>query len=115
MRERSQCERLFWPMRRELNRVSEVRALDARELLRAAVNVGANLSRVENDLRRGTRRGRVQEDYLDAESMGLSRGPVLFVNGLVYKGELEPDAIIAELRATRDAREREAEVEDELR
>jgi Na+/H+ antiporter NhaA len=107
----AQDRRLFWPMRHELNRIGESRSLDARELLRASVNVGANLSRVENDLRRQTRRGRVQEDYLDAESMGLSRSPALFVNGLIYRGDLEPDGIIAELRATRAAIARETDVE----
>lgn len=96
----AQDERLFWLMRHELNRISDLRALDARELLRAAVNVGANLSRVEDDLRRGTRWGRVHDDYVDAEAMGLSLRPALFVNGVIYQGELEPDAIIAELRAT---------------
>jgi Na+/H+ antiporter NhaA len=96
----AQSSRLFWAMRRELNRMSEESALDARSILRATVNVGANLSRVENDLRRGSRRARVQEDYLDAESMGLSKGPVLFVNGLIYTGAWEPEAIVAELRAT---------------
>lgn len=96
-----QDRRLFWPMRHELNQISETRALDARELLRAAVNVGANLSRVESDLRMGTRRARVQEDYMDAESLGIRRGPVLFVNGLIYEGEFAPEPIIAEIIATR--------------
>ena len=96
----AQSPRLFWGMRRDLNRQSEDGSLDARSILRATVNVGANLSRVESDLRRGVRRGRVQEDYLDAESMGLTRGPALFVNGLIYAGDLEAAAIIAELRAT---------------
>ncbi len=88
-------------MRHELNEISEERGLDNRELLRASVNIGANLSRVEDDLRRGNHLGRVDEDYLDAENMGLTRGPVLFVNGLLYKGDMEPNAIIADLDATR--------------
>ncbi|WP_338891055.1 Na+/H+ antiporter NhaA [Rhodococcus sovatensis] len=96
----SQSPRLFWSMRRDLNRISEESALDVRSLLRATVNVGANLSRMENDLRRGARRARVQEDFLDAESMGLTKGPVLFVNGVIYTGPMEADAVIAELRAT---------------
>ncbi|MFF8895496.1 Na+/H+ antiporter NhaA [Brevibacterium casei] len=97
----SQQRKLFWPMRHELNEISEERSLDNRELLRASVNVGANLSRVEDDLRRGNHLSRVDEDYLDAENMGLTRGPVLFVNGLLYQGDMEPNAIIADLDATR--------------
>lgn len=88
-------------MRHELNEISEERSLDNRELLRASVNVGANLSRVEDDLRRDVHVGRVDEDYLDAENMGLRSGPVLFVNGLLYDGDMEPNAIIADLDATR--------------
>ncbi|MFE5411133.1 Na+/H+ antiporter NhaA [Microbacterium sp. NPDC056569] len=99
----AQDRRLFWPMRHELNQISEHRALDARELLRAAVNVGANLSRVESDLRRSTRRARVQEDFTDGEAMGLGNPPILFVNGVIYGGEIAPDAIIADLIATRPA------------
>jgi Na+/H+ antiporter NhaA len=104
----AQSPRLFWAMRRELNRMSEESSLDSRAILRATVNVGANLSRVESDLRRGTRRARVQEDYLDAESMGLTKGPVLFVNGLIYAGPLEAGAIAAELRATATAHDRDS-------
>ena len=46
----------------------------------------------------------VDEDFLDAENMGLHSGPVLFVNGLLYKGDMEPNAIIADLDARDDAR-----------
>ncbi|RAG60141.1 Na+/H+ antiporter NhaA, partial [Burkholderia multivorans] len=97
----AQQRKLFWPMRHELNEISEERSLDNRELLRASVNIGANLSRVEDDLRRGNHLGRVDEDYLDAENMGLTRGPVLFVNGLLYKWAMEPNSIISDLDATR--------------
>lgn len=96
----SQQKELFWPMRHELNEISEDRSLDNRELLRASVNVGANLNRVEDDLRRDVHVSRVDEDFLDAENMGLHSGPVLFVNGLLYDGDMEPNAIIADIDAT---------------
>lgn len=96
----AQSPGLFWAMRSELNRMSEHDALDDRQILRAAVNIGANLSRLEDDLRRSEWRGRVSEDYLDAETLGLTRRPTFFVNGLIYSGPLEAAAIIAELEST---------------
>ncbi|WP_449281430.1 Na+/H+ antiporter NhaA [Leucobacter sp.] len=101
----AQSPALFWTMRSELNRMSEHDPLDDRQILRAAVNVGANLSRLEADLRRNEWRGRVSEDYLDAETLGLTRRPTFFVNGLVYSGPLEASALIAELEATLPGRE----------
>ncbi|WP_155807396.1 Na+/H+ antiporter NhaA [Brevibacterium sp. VCM10] len=105
----AQSPELFWSMRSQLNEMSEQEAIDNRSLLRATVNVGANLSRVEEDLRRSERRARVNEDFVDAESMGITSGPGFFVNGLVYTGELEPEAIIAEIEETRTAETDSAE------
>lgn len=96
----AQSPGLFWSLRSELNRMSEHLALDERQILRAAINVGANLSRVEEDLRRRAWRSRAAEDYLDAETLGLDRRPTFFVNGLVYTGPLDAAAIIAELERT---------------
>jgi len=66
--------------------MSDREALDDRQILRAAVNVGANISRVENDLRRRTQRSRVTEDAIDAQSFPPAARPVFFTNGRIYTG-----------------------------
>lgn len=95
----------FWTMRSELNRLSERGPLDDEQVLRSAVAVGADLARLEEDLRRSTFRNRVAEDYQDADAMDLTTAPTFFIDGLMYTGPLQSSSLIAALADSRSARD----------
>lgn len=97
----AQSPRLFHPMRTELNRLSIDEELDLQQLRRAAVDVGANLPRMEEDIRRHTYAGHVADDDRDAQALGLTKTPTFFVNGLIYEGPIEAADMIAALEETR--------------
>lgn len=99
---------LFWAMRTELNRLSERGPLDDQQVLQAAATVGASLPRLEEDLRRSTFHNRVDEDFQDADAMGLTTAPTFFVNGVAYAGPLQAGALVAALSAVHPVPDREA-------
>ena len=96
---------LFWAMRSELNRLSERGPLDDQQVLQAAATAGAFLPRLEEDLRRSIFHNRVDEDFQDADAMGLTTAPTFFVNGVMYAGPLQAGALIDALSAVKARRE----------
>ena len=101
----AQSRELFPLMRQELNRLCMDEELDRHLLRRAAVDVGANLSALEEAVRQQLHAGRVHDDTDDAKTLGLDRSPMFFVNDEIYEGPVEAEDIIAALEATRPAPE----------
>lgn len=103
----AQSRELFSPLRRELSRLCANEELDQRMVRRAAVDVGANLSRLEKAMQLQLHAPRVHDD---ARSLGLDKAPTLFINEEIYDGPIEVDAIVAALEAA----EHEAQAEERL-
>lgn len=102
----AQSLELFSPARLELANLCADEELDPRIIRRAAVDVGANLPRLEEALRQRTYLTRVHDDADDAKSLGLKSGtPTFFINDEIYEGPIESQALIAALEASRAAAE----------
>ena len=99
----SQSPRLFWRMHRELVKINAEEDLDAHEIRRAAVTVGAHLTRMEEAVRRGETTNRVQRDILDAATMELTSTPHFFINGEDYDGPISYEGLAAAVEAALDS------------
>lgn len=97
----AQSYELFAPMKRELELATQDEELDARMLRRAAVDVGANLPRLEEAVRLGTHAVRVSDDADDAGTLCLTTAPTFFVGDVIYDGPVEAADLIAALEALR--------------
>ncbi|WP_315582984.1 Na+/H+ antiporter NhaA [Actinomyces viscosus] len=105
----AQSRDLFSPMRQELGRLCQDEEIDQQMLRRAAIDVGANLPRLEEAMRQQVHAPRVHDDADDAISLGLTTAPTFFINGEIYEGPAETDHLIAALEAARDALEQQDE------
>ena len=97
-----QSQRLFWRMHRELVKINAEEDLDAHEIRRAAVTVGAHLTRMEETVRRGETANRVERDVLDAKTMELRSTPHFFINGENYDGPISYEGLAAAIEAALD-------------
>lgn len=97
-----QSQRLFWRMHRELVKINAEEDLDAHEIRRAAVTVGAHLTRMEETVRRGETANRVERDVLDAKTMELRSTPHFFINGEDYDGPISYEGLAAAIEAALD-------------
>lgn len=97
-----QSQRLFWRMHRELVKINAEEDLDAHEIRRAAVTVGAHLTRMEETVRRGETAHRVERDVLDAKTMELRSTPHFFINGENYDGPISYEGLAAAIEAALD-------------
>lgn len=93
----------FWPMHDAL--AARAGQLDLRAVRRCAVDAGLNLPRIDEELADRRHAGRVAEDVRDAEAMGLDEPPRFFVNGQLYDGPLEADAVGIALFCTAGGRQ----------
>ena len=99
----SQSPDLFEPVRVEVARLCDEADLDRDVLRRAAVEMGANLARLDAQMLQRPHIGRVHDDADDAASMGLTRAPAFFIGEELYQGEHTPEALIEALEAARAA------------
>ncbi|MEN3283288.1 MAG: hypothetical protein V7607_4428 [Solirubrobacteraceae bacterium] len=87
----------FWTLTRELLRM---RHHDPADLHAALVRVGLDPERTIDAMRAGTGSDRIVADVASARASGVTYSPALFVNGERYRGELDPAAVSAAMRAS---------------
>lgn len=75
------------------------------DIVRLARDLGLDVDRFENDLTSAEVTGRVQSDMLDAEAMGITSVPTLFVNGRRHIGPYDAQSLI---RALEESAEQDA-------
>jgi hypothetical protein len=82
----------FWALTRELLRLHHHDPADVHAaMLRASVDP----ERAGEAMRAGTGADRIVDDVASALASGVAFAPALFVNGIMYEGELEPTAVSA--------------------
>ncbi|QAY61324.1 Na+/H+ antiporter NhaA [Microbacterium protaetiae] len=69
------------------------------DIVRIATELGMDVDRFEADLTSPDVTGRVQDDVLDAEAMGIISVPTLFVNGRRHVGPYDAQSLIHALEA----------------
>lgn len=67
------------------------------DIVRLARELGLDVDRFEADLTSAEVTGRVQDDMLDAEAMGITSVPTLFVNGRRHVGPYDAQSLIRAL------------------
>ncbi|MFD0791688.1 Na+/H+ antiporter NhaA [Microbacterium insulae] len=67
------------------------------DIIRLARDLGMDVDRFEDDLTSAEVTGRVQSDMLDAEAMGITSVPTLFVNGRRHVGPYDAQSLIRAL------------------
>lgn len=67
------------------------------DIVRVARDLGLDIDRFERDLSSPEVTGRVQDDMLDAEAMGITSVPTLFINGRRHTGPYDAQSLIRAL------------------
>jgi Na+/H+ antiporter NhaA len=67
------------------------------DIIRLAAHLGLDVDRFERDLTSPEVTGRVQNDMLDAEAMGITSVPTLFINGRRHTGPYDAQSLIRAL------------------
>jgi Na+/H+ antiporter NhaA len=89
----------FWEMYDILlNHQSE---LGPRDLSRYASELGLDVERVRDELRRREHASRISEDVASADESGVSGTPTFFINGRRHYGAYDIDALTDEVRAAK--------------
>ena len=70
------------------------------DIVRLARDLGLDVDRFERDLTSPEVTGRVQDDILDAEAMGITSVPTLFINGRRHTGPYDAQSLIRALERT---------------
>jgi Na+/H+ antiporter NhaA len=89
----------FWEMHDAL--LDHQDALKVRDLMRHAEELGLEMERFTNHLRKRKGAGRIAEDVESADMSGVSGTPTFFVNGRRHYGAYDVDTLSAEVRAAR--------------
>ena len=89
----------FWEMHDLL--LDHQRALRVSDLLGYAEDLDLDVERFEEDLRRRSGAGRIEEDVDSADLSGVSGTPTFFINGRRHYGAYDIDTLSAEVRAAR--------------
>ena len=74
------------------------------DLIRLARTLGLDVERFEKDLTEPDVAARVRDDMLDAEAMGITAVPTLFINGRRHVGPYDAQSLLRALRQTTPAR-----------
>jgi Na+/H+ antiporter NhaA len=90
---------LFWEMHDLL--IEHQGDLRVPDLVRYAENLGLDIERFGEGLRRNVRAARILEDVDSADLSGVSGTPTFFVNGRRHHGAYDIDALSAAVRAAR--------------
>jgi protein-disulfide isomerase len=95
----------FWEMHDRL--LTHQQALAPGDLFRYASDLGLDLERFEDDLRRRRHAPRVAEDVRSADASGVSGTPTFFVNGRRHQGVYDTDTLARTVKsAARTAAQR---------
>lgn len=86
----------FWEMHDLL--YQNQHALDYNHLVGYADQLGLDVEKFQQDLRDHAYRAKIASDYRSGEESGVPGTPTFFLNGIMYQGPIEPDAIIAAIR-----------------
>ncbi len=70
------------------------------DIVRLARSLGLDVDRFERDLTSAEVTGRVRDDMLDAEAMGITAVPTLFINGRRHTGPYDAQSLIRALEAS---------------
>jgi Na+/H+ antiporter NhaA len=70
------------------------------DIIRLAGEIGLDVDRFERDLTSAEVTGRVQTDLLDAEAMGITSVPTLFINGRRHVGPYDAQSLVRAMEAT---------------
>jgi Na+/H+ antiporter NhaA len=89
----------FWEMHDLL--LDHQKALRVADLLGYAEDLDLDRERFEEDLRRRSGAGRIEEDVDSADLSGVSGTPTFFINGRRHYGAYDIDTLSAEVRAAR--------------
>jgi|SRR4051812_11398580 Na+/H+ antiporter NhaA len=89
----------FWPMYDLL--ITSQDTLEEPDLVRRAEELGLDVDRFEDDLRRHTTVPRIAEDVDSADLSGVSGTPSFFVNGRRHYGAYDIDTLSAAVRVAR--------------
>jgi protein-disulfide isomerase len=89
----------FWPMRDLLFEHQD--ALTARDLMRYATELGLDVERFSDGLRRHAGAGHVASDVDGADLSGVTGTPTFFINGRRYHGVFDARSLAAAVRAAR--------------
>jgi protein-disulfide isomerase len=89
----------FWEMYDLL--LAHQEALTVRELVRYAEELGLDVDRFRDYVRKGKGAGRVAEDVDSADASGVSGTPTFFINGRRHYGAYDVATLSAEVRAAR--------------
>jgi Na+/H+ antiporter NhaA len=89
----------FWEMYDTL--LSHQDALSVRDLVSHAEELGLDVDRFRNDLRRRKGAGRIAEDVESADLSNVSGTPTFFINGRRHYGAYDIETLSAEVRAAR--------------
>jgi Na+/H+ antiporter NhaA len=87
----------FWEMHDRL--MANQDALAPSDLYRHAADLGLDLNRFSDDLRRRRHAARVAEDVSSADASGVSGTPTFFVNGRRHQGVYDIDALTRAVKA----------------
>jgi Na+/H+ antiporter NhaA len=89
----------FWELHDRL--LDEQDDLTARRLARHAEELGLDVPRFWEDLRRGEHTSRVEADVASADTSGVAGTPTFFVNGRRHQGAYDVTGLTAAVRAAR--------------
>jgi len=89
----------FWPMYDLL--ITHQDALEEPDLVAYAEELGLDVERFEEDLRRHSMASRVAEDVDSADLSGVSGTPSFFINGRRYQGAYDIETLSAAVRVAR--------------
>jgi Na+/H+ antiporter NhaA/predicted DsbA family dithiol-disulfide isomerase len=89
----------FWEMHDRL--LENQDALQPRDLLRHAEELGLDVERFHDDLRRHAYAGRVARDVESAELSGVSGTPTFFINGRRHYGAYDVDSLASAVKAAK--------------
>jgi protein-disulfide isomerase len=74
-------------------------ALSVPDLLNYAGQIGLHVGQLMDDMQEGRHLERILDDVRSAVGSGVSATPALFIEGVVWEGGWEPDALEGALRA----------------
>jgi protein-disulfide isomerase len=89
----------FWPMHDKL--LASQDELTARDLKRHAEELGLDVERFWDELRRREHAERVADDVASADASGVAGTPTFFINGRRHQGAYDVDTLSAAVRAAR--------------
>jgi protein-disulfide isomerase len=89
----------FWPMHDKL--LASQDELTVRDLRRHAADLGLDVERFWDELRRREYAERVADDVASADTSGVAGTPSFFINGRRHQGAYDIDTLGAAVRAAR--------------